>query len=167
MEPSSIAKQNTDTSKGPGFEHLYRAHPNYRGDEEWYNWTMVNFEGYGDYPARILCLYQKHDPVIDEATGKITSSGIYIIIHSFELREGTSCERMCNMHETLLCSRWTVESTPKLDGRTYQRGQHPNIPVLQSVAVETMQQQVYIIDESPGLQEQSIGPQFMWTMNDQ
>jgi len=71
------------------------------------------------------------------------------------------------MHEMLLCSRWMVESTPKLDGRTYQHGQCSNIPVLQSVVVETIQQHVYVIDKSPGLQEQWIGPQFVWTMNDQ
>jgi hypothetical protein len=60
-----------------------------------------------------------------------------------------------------------VETTPKLDGRTYQCGQCLNILVLQSVAVETTQQHVYVIGKSPGLQEQWISPRFVWTMNDQ
>jgi hypothetical protein len=37
--------------QGTGFEHTYRAHPDYHGDGPWYDWTMVKFENFGDYPA--------------------------------------------------------------------------------------------------------------------
>jgi hypothetical protein len=102
--------------QGPGYECLYRAHPNYQGEGAYYDWAMINFEGHRDYPCQILLFYQKDDPVNKEATGKVTS-GIHAIINSCIAREGTSSERMKNMQETRLWTRWELESVmgPTLD----------------------------------------------------
>jgi hypothetical protein len=128
---------------------------------------MINFEGHGDYPCQILLFYQKDDPVDEEATGKVTS-GIHAVVNSCVAREGTSSERMKNMQEKQLCTRWELESNPKEEpGRQYPRGQHPNVAVMYSVPVEAIQKHVYAIEESPGLQEEWIGSRYVWTMNDQ
>jgi hypothetical protein len=155
--------------KGPGYERLYRAHPNYQGEGAFYDWAMVKFEDDGDYPARILLFYQKHQPIIDEQTGNVTSCGIHAIINSCVLRHDSSCERRGKMNETRLCSRWELESVPRsrLDGQQYQRGKRPNIPLMRSVPVETLQEHVYVVEEHPGLEEEWIGSRFVWTMNDQ
>jgi hypothetical protein len=52
----------------------------------------------------MLLLYRKHDPVVDNDTGKVTNSGIYTIIHNCEMRSDTSSQRKAWMHETELCS---------------------------------------------------------------
>jgi hypothetical protein len=108
---------------------------------------MINFEGHGDYPCQILLFYQKDDPVDEEA--------IHAVINSCVAREGTSSERMKNMQETQLCTRWELELNPKEE------------VVMYSVPVEAIQGHVYAIEESPGLQEEWIGSRYVWTMNDQ
>jgi hypothetical protein len=88
----------------PWFQDTYRAHPDYCSDGPWYDWAMVKFENFGDYPSQMLLLYRKHDPVVDNDTGKVTNSGIYTIIHNCEMRSDTSSQRKAWMHETELCS---------------------------------------------------------------
>jgi len=154
--------------EGPGDERLYRAHPNYHGDGEWYDWVMVKFGTYGCFPSRILLFYQKHDPVLDNVTGNVTSSGMYAIIHSCKYRSDTSAERIEKFHETRLCSRWVAESTPKPQSMMQGRnGGRPNIPLLRSVPVETLDDHVYVVPETPGIQEEWTGDKVVWAMKDQ
>ena len=156
--------------EGPGDERLYRAHPNYQGNGEWYDWVMVKF-GDGHFPSRILAFYQKCDPETDVETGEITSSGIHAIIHSCEYRKGTSSERVANYHETRLCDRWVVESMPKplraMSTQHRNSGRRPKIPVLRSVPVETLDEHIYVVEETPGIQEEWIGDKLVWAMRDQ
>ena len=123
------------------------------------------------FHPKILLFYRKHDPVMDDVTGAVTSSGIYAIIHSCKYREGTSTERTEKFHETRLCSRWVAESIPKplatmprVHGPSEKR---PNIPVLRSVPVETLDEHVYVIEENPGIQEEWTGDKVVWAMRDQ
>jgi hypothetical protein len=51
MEVSSSASQNTGTKALVLSVLSYRAHPDYHGDGPWYDWAMVKFENFGDYPA--------------------------------------------------------------------------------------------------------------------
>jgi hypothetical protein len=115
----------------------------------------------------MLLFYRKHDPVVDNDTGEVTSSGIYGIIHSCEMRSDISSQRKARMHETELCSQWKMESSPIQDGRRYERGQCPNVPLLRSVAVESLQEHVYVVAETPGIHEQWNGQHYVWTMEDQ
>ena len=156
--------------EGPGYERIYRAHPNYQGNGEWYDWVMVKF-GDGCFPSKVLSFYQKSEPETDAETGEITSSGIHAIIHSCEYRNGTSSERAANFHETRLCDRWVVESTPKpLQAMSTQHrnsGRRPKIPVLRSVPVETLDEHIYVVEETPGIQEEWTGDKLVWAMRDQ
>jgi len=155
---------------GPGDERLYRAHPNYQGNGEWYDWAMVKFGTHGYFPSRILLFYRKHDPVVDEATGTVTSSGLHAIIHTCKYREGTSAERKERFHETRLRSRWVAESMPKpvVTIPAHRRSSpRPRVPVFRSVPVETLDEHVYVIEESPGMAEEWIGDKVVWAMHDQ
>ena len=157
--------------QGPGDERLYRAHPNYQGIGEWYDWVLVRFGTHGLFPSKVLLFYRKHDPLMDDATGAVTSSGIYAIIHSCKYREGAPAERTEKFHETRLCSRWVAESIPKplatmprVHGIPAAR---PNIPNLRSVPVEALDEHVYVIEEKQGIQEEWTGDKVVWAMHDQ
>jgi hypothetical protein len=157
--------------QGPGDERLYRAHPNYQGIGEWYDWAMVKFGMHGFFPSKILLFYRKHDPVVDVMTSAVTSSGIHAIIHSCKYREGTSTERTKKFHKTRLCSRWVAESIPKpLAMMPTMHGppeKWPKIPLLRSVPVEALDEHVYVIEENPGIQEEWTGDKVVWAMHDQ
>jgi hypothetical protein len=119
---------------------------------------MVKFGMHGCFPSKILLFYRKHNPVVDDVTGAVTSSGIHTIIHSCKYREGTSTKRTNKFHETRLCSRWVAESIPKplvtmptMHGPPEKR---PKIPLLWSVPVEALDEHVYVIEENPGIQEE-------------
>jgi hypothetical protein len=119
---------------------------------------MVKFGTHGCFPSKILLFYRKHNPVVDDVTGAVTSSGIHTIIHSCKYREGTSTKRTNKFHETRLCSRWVAESIPKplvtmptMHGPPEKR---PKIPLLWSVPVEALDEHVYVIEENPGIQEE-------------
>jgi hypothetical protein len=108
---------------------------------------------------------------MDDATGTVTSSGIYAIIHSCKYREGAPAERTEKFHETRLCSRWVAESIPKplatmprVHGIPAAR---PNIPNLRSVPVEALDEHVYVIEEKQGIQEEWTGDKVVWAMHDQ
>jgi hypothetical protein len=126
---------------------------------------------HGLFPSKILLFYQKHDPMMDDATGAVTSSGICAIIHSCKYREGTSAERTEKFHETRLCSRWVAESIPKplaMMPRVHEiPATRPNIPNLRSVPVEALDEHIYVIEEKPGIQEEWTGDKVVWAMHDQ
>jgi hypothetical protein len=169
-QPTILHCKTECRKRGPGYERLCRAHPDYQQNGERYDWAMVSFGTYGYFPSKILLFYQKHDPVVeDEAAGSVASSGIHAIIHTCEHRDDTSAERVLKLHETRLCGRWVAESIPKpnwnAQGRPRQR--RPNVPVLRSVPVESLDEHIYVIEESPGLQEEWIGDKVVWAMNDQ
>jgi hypothetical protein len=157
--------------QGPGDEHLYRAHPNYQGIGEWYNWAMVKFSMHGCFPSKILLFYRKHDLVVDDVTGAVTSSGIHAILHSCKYREGTSTKRTKKFQKTRFCSRWVAESIPKpLAMMPTMHGppeKWPNFPLLRSVPVEALDEHVYVIEENPGIQEEWTGNKVVWAMHDQ
>jgi hypothetical protein len=60
-----------------------------------------------------------------------------------------------------------MESSPIQDGQCYEHRQCPNVPLLHSVAVESLQEHVYVIVETPGIHEQWNGQHYMWKMEDQ
>jgi hypothetical protein len=76
-------------------------------------------------------------------------------------------QRKARMHETELCSPWKMESSPIQDGQCYECRQCPNMPLLHSVAVESLQKHVYVVTETPGIHEQWNGQHYVWTMEDQ
>jgi hypothetical protein len=47
----------------------------------------VNFGEFGDYPARLLIFYHKHEPLTDKG-GNVNSSGICTLVHSCEYSVG-------------------------------------------------------------------------------
>jgi hypothetical protein len=154
--------------QGPGDERLYRAHPNYQGNGERYDWAMVDFGEHGKFPSRLLLFYQKHDPVFDEATGNVTTSGMHAIVHTCEYRTETLEDRREKLHETRLCSRWVAESKPNLRSTSRGNGgRRTNVPVLRTVPVESLDEHVYVIDENPGLQEEWTGEKVVWSLHDQ
>jgi hypothetical protein len=126
---------------------------------------MVKFGTHGCFPSKILLFYRKHDPVVDDVTGAVTSSGIHAIIHSCKYREGTSTKRTEKFHETCLCSRLVAESIPKpLAMMPTMHGppeKWPKIPLLLSVPVEALDEHVYIIEENPGIQATKLCGQCM------
>ena len=121
---------------------------------------MVNFGKFGDYPARLLIFYRKHEPITDES-GNITSSGICALVHSCEYSVGTRRERMERLEETHLCKRW------KLESQCSPSGVNANVPLLQSVPVESLQEHAYIVNNDHGLSESWQGSKYVWEWYDQ
>jgi hypothetical protein len=98
----------------------------------------------------MLLFYRKHNPVVDNDTGEVMNA----IIHTCEMRSDTSSQRKARMHETELCSQWKMESSPIEDGQCYEHGQCQNVLLLHSVAMESLQEHVYVVAETPGIHEQ-------------
>jgi hypothetical protein len=118
-----------------------------------YDWAKVNFGKFGDYVVRLLIYYCKHKP---DKGGNITSSGICALVHSCEYLVGTRLERMHRLEETHLCKRW------KLESQCSPSGAHTNVPLLQSVPIESLQEHVYIVNNDHGLSESWQGSKYIW-----
>jgi len=132
----------------------FRAHPNYRGDGPWYDWAFVRFveEETGkqeDFPCRILLFYKAEDG----STRAIVQATDCLKVESEEKRKN-------KIMETRLCKRWM------LDSEEAQGAKNRSLPSLYSVDVDTIQNNVLVVEEEPGLCESWEGDRYIWTVSE-
>ncbi len=153
----------------------FRAHPNYRSSGAWHDWAMIRWDtdddsstqshsmssadgGWypsSDYLSKILCIFR--DPV---------NQDLRILVHS--------CKRHDNNDEdSLLCQVWYLEykrlvvekrddienDTTSLQTGRNQRKRRLNasfdiaIPAVYDVTVDAIVDQVFVVQEHPGIHE--------------
>ncbi len=138
-------------------EHLFdgdllRAHPNFRSNGHWYDWTTVLFDvdneetessaychyGHNQFPSKVLCFW------IDNMTTRdMGLSGVKALIHS--------TKRFDKKASSALCEIWEVDMDTH--GRNHLK------PIVLCVDVESMSgHRLFVAEESPGIRE-SIGMQ--------
>jgi hypothetical protein len=127
-----------------------------------------------DFPCRLLLFYyhsnnngsrtggrgEESDDVSGES--ETAESGIYAIVQATTNLSalGNDRQRIENLAETHLCTRWL------LDTRRGPDGAH-EVPQLYSVPVESIQgENTMVVEEQPGLCESWIGKRYVWQIQD-
>ena len=133
----------------------FRAHPNYMSAGPWYDWALVRLNTVRSntttvIPCRVVCFFRKPP---SEDVG--ITSGLMAIVQacSPHQRLGTLQERKDNHYHTHLCSRWELAKS----GLT---------PRLHSVPVESLEENIVVVEEEPGLCESWQGGRYVWAVQD-
>ena len=141
----------------------FRAHPNYRDAGPWYDWAVLRFvsddgeEEESDYPCRILLFYKDPRPSNESSANY---SGIRAVVQATdELSDEAEKKRKNKIMESHLCRRWLLYAK-KVKGASHV------VPCLYSVDVESIQDNVLVIEEEPGLCETWEGHRYVWTVSD-
>jgi hypothetical protein len=130
---------------------VYRAHPNYRGGNAWYDWAFVKFalsdadklrgrtnaansiiSSYpvGCYPAKLLAIYR-------------LNNAVHCLIHC-------TSTKLSSEEDSCLTERWYLEYESKRV-RTPTGMETWQVPLLRHVEVESIVGRVIVLEESPGL----------------
>jgi hypothetical protein len=103
-----------------------RACPMYRNETPFYDFVMIKWE-VGMYPAKVVCLYQKH---VDDETGP---AGLFALVHVVDERTAGKVKGFSN---TLLCTHYNM---------SYNRRQ----PTLYKVPLESIEHTVLAFPHEP------------------
>lgn len=148
----------TEFKNGNGID-TYRSHPDYNSEGPWYDWAMVKFEttrGELSFPSRLLCFF--------ESPG---TSTLKAVVHPATYRDnGRAADirsRRSRLLETRLCSRWPLDHRQRTGGGGAPRC---NVPSLFCVEVETLEENLLVVEEEPGLVETFGGTKFVWEVKD-
>jgi hypothetical protein len=125
----------------------YRAHPNYRNGGPWYDWAMIKyapsdadrvraktdkykkiFSAYppGYYPAKLLGFFKINE-------------NLHCIIHCTDTKLNSN-------KDSCLTERWNLEYEARP-----RRGIRHRQPIFRYVEVDTIEDRVFVVEESPGV----------------
>jgi len=189
---SHVGKQRNSVDCYTEFTHkngvTFRAHPNYQGGGPWYDWAMVRFSDDDgckeDFPCRLLLFYRKsvQEEEVSESSGddagecEGTNERIYAVVQATTYRSmlGTEGEREENLAQTHLCTKWLLD-TECVDDTDEEQGEEEtsdedkdrdkerlSIPNLYCVPIESIQENILVVEEEPGLCESWYGDRCVW-----
>jgi hypothetical protein len=152
----------------------FRSHPNYHNEGPWYDWASVTFGEDGateNVPCRLLLFYHQkgeNNDLSDSEASQSTNDecGIRALVQTCSYRQalGTPEERNEKMYDTALLSRHALAAT--WVASTIGSPAH-NLPRIDSVPVESIQDNLIVVEEMPGLVKSWQGTRYVWLARNQ
>jgi len=153
--------------RGKLLTERFRAHPNFRGEGEVYDYASIVFaeQGMDDrpIPCKLLGFFRSARHMFGDDTD-VDECGIHAIVQPCSYHSqvrGDETKRIEECYKTKLFERWTIHTT--CEGRGATRS---HVPCLYSAPVEAIHELMYVIEEIPGLFERSVTERFCWTVKD-
>jgi hypothetical protein len=147
----------------------FRSHPNYHDKGPWYDWTSVSFGEDGateNVPCRLLLFYCQQatdNDLSDSDSSQSTNDecGIRVLVQTCSYRQalGTPEERKDKMYNTNLLSPHALAATQVTSA--VGNPAH-NLPRIDSIPVESIQDKLIVVDEMPGLCKSWHGTRYVW-----
>jgi hypothetical protein len=145
------------------------SHPNYHNKGPWYNWASVSFGEDGateNVPCRLLLFYCQQATDNDLSDSNLSQStngecGIRALVQtcSYQQALGTPEECKDKMYDTNLLSHHALAATrvASVIGSPAQI-----FPRIDSIPVESIQDNLIVVEEMPGLCESWHGTRYVW-----
>jgi hypothetical protein len=147
----------------------FHSHPNYHDEGPWYDWASVSFGENGateNIPCRLLLFYSQPSPdndLSDSNSFKCANNecGIRALVQTCSYRQalGMPKEHKEKLYDTNLLSRHALAAT-----RVASSISSPahNLPRIDSVPVESIQDNLIVVEETPGLCKSWHGTRYVW-----
>jgi hypothetical protein len=147
----------------------FRSHPNYHDEGPWYDWASVSFGENGateNVPCRLLLFYSQPSPdndLSDSDSSECTNDecGIRALVQTCSYRQALGMPKECKekLYDTNLLSRHALAATRVVS--SISSPAH-NLPRIDSVPVESIQDNLIVVEETPGLCESWHGTRYVW-----
>ena len=125
---------------------ILRAYPKFRGDNPWYDYCMVEWQGYGLVPAKCLCFFRV---CIKDEDNQESHDGDWVLIHSCS-------EQQENIGEcSIVLTCWNLEL------------EKDKSPKLHKVHMNTIQRCSFVIETKRQILEKYMNQEsLVWVIND-